>query len=1372
MSEAAAVRAVVQLPDTPYPGIRAYSYTERGVYFGREKEANGLMRLVVMYGGVLLFSDSGNGKSSLINAGLIPLALGEGLQPHRVRVQPRLGEEIVVERVIEGKGDAQRLLPSIFMSGDATRVTLSSAEFVNLLREKALLVRPLVIFDQFEEWVTLFEEGAAGQKIGDVRKARKDIQDAIVTLLRDPELPVKIVISLREDYLAKLTPLFKEYPRLTDQYLRLAHFRADQIAQLIRQPFEAYPAQFPREIVGELAGRIQREFEERNRSGDVSLTELQIVCRTLLESGASTKEMDDWFTQQGGVQGIQEQYLEQSLAALGPELREPAVCLLTRMVTSAGTRNVISHDDLLSRVQHEDEMPRERMERALESLVQNTKLVRQEPRRDVYYYEISSEFLVGWIQKKSQERQRIAEQRKLDAKRAAEEQVRRKKRLLIVLVSAAIAAMVLAGASLRVGIRKARDARHADSLRLALQAKNDMAVDPERSLLLAVQAAKVTFDSSERIITPEAEKALRESVHVARLRSNLLGHAGEISSMAFDQNGKVLATASEDATIKLWDTNSGALLATLAGHADGIQSVIFDHGGKRLATVSLDGKLKIWDVGSHSLLQDIDLGSVYVDTISFSKDDDAVLGTMSDGTIWGWDPTTGRAVSLSAEQAEKMGDDAFKLALNARHGWKINHQVSISLLRADTGESIHELPTKSVETTFMGLSPDPSTRWLATKNARGAVTVWNSSSIEQSHTLSNLQGGVVYILFSPDGSRLVTKGQDGSLDLWDSSSGTLLYTLSRHTSELTSVAFSGNGALLGAGYKDGTAKIWDLSAERDSVFLADFSMFGSVPVFSPDGKLIAAAEREGKIKIWDSAGKKQVEIAGKGEAMALAMNPDSSRIAMVEQNGAGKIWKVGTDNPGRDLGGPIVNLATFAFTGDGKRLIGVTKDGGVMLWDASGSKLPAPESHSEPLSGAAINFDGSLVALVQQDQTVSVLDVSSGKLLYKLDAEKAGATSAKFSPDGKLLAIYSPDKGLLFFSATEGQQLWSLPEEAGRGYTGFTFTTDAMQLTAMASDGTVRTWSIPSREVLRDIPSGGSQPRVWAFSLIQDAGQLVLVRADGELEKQPLLADDLLKLARKRVTRPPRSAECREYHLQGNECKVADLMEEAGKLAKSDRIGDAEEKFSLAKYADELHEVAVDPPVEARRLAAQNHMERGDSSAAGGDLDKAIQEYRAAQKTFSETQLDAEKRAGRLAGQYHLSRGITQATSLDAPGALTEFRKALEVDPSLGRHADYWNHLCWFGSILRRAQEVMEACETAVRLEPANSMYRDSRGLARALTGDRPGAISDFQVLVKGNLASKAQRDRRLKWLQSLRAGKDPFPNDKTLQSLLFDDND
>lgn len=1372
MPEAQIAPDAVRLPDTPYPGIRPYSYAERDVYFGRKKEARNLIRLCVMYSGVLLYAESGSGKSSLINAGLVPLALTEGLQPHRIRVQPREGEEIVVERISYGKGDTEGFLPSLFVSGDEPRVTLSCQEFVSLLHEKASSGRPLIIFDQFEEWVTLFEEGSCGPASVPARKLRNDIQDAIVSLLRDPELPVKILISLREDYLAKLTPLFKQYPRLTDQYLRLTSFQADQIAGLVRQPYEAYPGQFQQEINSELAAAIQREFQERCATGEVSLTELQIVCRNLLEGHGPAKRMGEFFKEEGGVQGILEQYLERSLNSLAPEQREPAVCLLMRMVTSAGTRNVISREDLLSRVEHEDAIPRELLQKALESLGLNTKLVRCELRREMYYYEISSEFLVGWIRRKALEHERIAEQRKIEAQRLAQEQARRKRRQLVYLTLATVAAVILALIAWRMQARSAQGARHASSLRLALLAHDNMDVDPDRSLLLAIQAATVTYHSGENEITQEAENALREGLHVARVKANLLGHTDSISAIDFSRDGKLLATASEDATIKLWDTDSGKVLATLAGHNEAVRLTAFDIQGQQLASVSADDTLKIWDVPTGDLRQSINLGSAFITALSFSQDGRYVLGLMTDGTVKAWRAASGEEITISKENALKIAPDTFQLAIRSVPGYEVKSEARVSLLDASTGKSIHEVPLEKLAASFMALSPGNNT-WLATKGPNDSVTLWGAHSVASSHTLPDRQGGISSVIFSPDGSHLVTRGNDGTLALWESASGELLYTLARQASEVTAYTFSSDGVLFAAGSKDGTARVWDLSRERDAIPLTDFRQILSAAAFSQDGRRVAVARRGLPTMIWDISARRSIPIGEKLDVYRMVFAPDGNSVVVVERNGTSTVWDLHSSEPQSHLlDGPTGNLAALTFRADGAQLIGVTADGELRQWDpVSGRMLQAARMGLDPLSAAAIDRKGNLVALLRKDDhRVVVRKITDTSIVYELSTQDADASDVHFSPRGNVLVTYSAAKGLIFWDAATGRQLRALPDEASKGYRRFTFSADSTQLAGIADEGLFRMWDLPSGRVVRTIRFDRN-PSVSALRLASDARHLFLVRSDGELETQPLRPDDLLQLAIGRQVRPLLSTECRDYQLQGNRCEIAKLLEQAEQLAKADNTRSAQEKFALARNRDEMHQVVLDPSFEAKRLAAQAHAETADSLANTGEFDKAQAEFQKAAALFPGTKLSPEQRARHIAGQFHLTRGVSFATSLDASNALAEFRTALDVDPTLARHAYYWNYLCWYGGILRHAPEVMPACETAVNLEPANSQIRDSRGVARALSGNRAGAIRDFQDLVDSILANAQQKDKRRKWIKSLQAGKDPFKRDEDLQALLFEDS-
>ncbi|NES76079.1 MULTISPECIES: hypothetical protein [unclassified Okeania] len=113
--------------------------------------------------------------------------------------------------------------------------------------------------------------------------------------------------------------------------------------------------------------------------------------------------------------------------------------------------------------------------------------------------------------------------------------------------------------------------------------------------------------------------------------------------------------------------------------------------------------------------------------------------------------------------------------------------------------------------------------------------------------------------------------------------------------------------------------------------------------------------------------------------------------------------------------------------------------------------------------------------------------------------------------------------------------------------------------------------------------------------------------------------------------------------------------------------------------------------------------------------------------------------------------------------AINSYKQAEKIYPTQ-IYAKNWDTLCWFGSLYEKAANVMFACEKAVTLSPKNGSIVNSRGLARALTGDIKGAIADFQVSVEwtSNEKKKAQRQ---KWIEALQAGKNPF-TDEVLESL------
>ncbi|MDP8907966.1 MAG: hypothetical protein M3N47_02365, partial [Chloroflexota bacterium] len=568
---------MVVVPAVPYRGIQPFRYVDHPIFFAREHATRQLIRLVDVYRGVFLYGDSGNGKSSLVNAGLLPQARELGFDPVVVRVQPRAGEELVIEpiRVSEDSG---AFVPCVLAPDDEDgQVVLSIADFEQAVRDASREHQPLIIFDQFEELLTLFEDDPV---------SRTALAEMIVRLLRD-SLPVKLLFAFREDYLGRVKQLLHARPELVDQALRLGPPPAESLQTIIRGPFERHPRHFKRELEPKLAERLEGALAERFGSGEVSLSEVQTVCLRLWQSPDP-----DALLAAKGVQGLLEDELGAALDAFAPDLRAAAIALLSQMVTSAGTRNVISAEDLRHRVAEEDEeISPALLDEALDRLERDSRLIRRERRRDIYLYEITSEFLVPWISQRRQET-RLEQQRRRDELRRQQERAQTRRRLVVIAGIAGGLVMIAAIVAV-LGQRAEAQRQAANATSLALTAAS---VEPLRTSRPDVSLG-LAFEAHRARARPESRAALINALLETR-RSGLRGviTANDVLyDVAFSPDGKTLASASANNTVRLWNPATGKQQARLRGHTAPVFAVAFSPDGKTLASASDDNTVRLWN---------------------------------------------------------------------------------------------------------------------------------------------------------------------------------------------------------------------------------------------------------------------------------------------------------------------------------------------------------------------------------------------------------------------------------------------------------------------------------------------------------------------------------------------------------------------------------------------------------------------------------------------------------------------------------------------------------------------------------------------------------------------------------------------------------
>ena len=1167
----------------PYIGPRSFQTGEK--IYGRDRELKDLLGLLIAERIVLLNSPSGAGKTSLINAGLIPTLIEREftvLPIMRVSLSPpaefgTAGNRYVRSLILsleEGLPADQQVTPAELatLSFDAY---LKRYEQINNAQDDLVL-----IFDQFEEILTIDPTDT---------QAKHEFFSQVGEALRNQRKRWAL-FSMREDYVASLQPFVRPLPTRLNTSFHLGLLDYNAARAPIQQPARAQGVDFADDAARQLIDDLRR-VQVQLPNGDVEIqlgptvepVQLQVVCRRLwsgLSAEATTITLAE-LREVGNVDEALSSYYGEQVLTIAQQIGGQEKALVQeRAIREWFDRQLITAHGVRSQVLQGLETSSGLDNSAIWSLI-DVYIVRAEKRRGMNWFELSHDRMItpvrranadwfvlhlstlqrqadiwnrssrpdGLLLKDAElteaerwseanaanlldhERDFLADCR--HAREIAKRSARQARRIRNLAVGASILSAVATIAFVIALIfynRSVIQTRYATARGLAANATTQLDNDPEQSVLLARQSVLATYDYG-LLVEADTLATLQAAVQRSRVRETLR-RPGAVAALAYSPDGRFLAVGGVGDVLR-WDQSS-MISTTLKGAAQETYAVAYSADGTRIAAADANGALVVWNAASASEELRFSMGE---DNLAFGLDfspDGMLLAAAGlDGGARVFD-----LVSRSEKFNLKDVNAAYLIGLDiSPDGKHLATAGSDGFARIWALDSGQQLSGFDHQTGVAAVRFSPDGRRLASTDSIGVARIWDLANERvPQQVISSPSNQLQSLDYSPDGTLLATASTDGTVQIWEIASGTLLLALNGHDTTVRAVAFRADGDELATASDDSTVRLWDLTAAYPRGL--------RTMAFSSTG-LIAVGGGDGAVRLVDPATRKLRMVMRYHAARInqLVFSADGSRLAVVSADGMATLWDTQHDTP------LVVydkhpeperpdDLRSVAFSLGADRVASGGDRGRVHIWQATtGETLQQfmlPEDQRSPVSWLMFSpKDPDRLLMADQNPSLLMWDLTTGSVAYQR-VLNTPVLSAVFSNDGVQIAVTLQDGSIELWEAADGTQLKVLTGHKG-GVNQAVFSPNGRFLATASADTTVKLWELATGTERLSI----TQPAaVTGAAFSADGATLATVSTDGGLRLYPLDPSDLLNpdpllaLAVQRLTRLPTAEECKQYRLE------------------------------------------------------------------------------------------------------------------------------------------------------------------------------------------------------------------------------------------------
>ncbi|KAM6513282.1 hypothetical protein FALCPG4_015725 [Fusarium falciforme] len=585
-----------------------------------------------------------------------------------------------------------------------------------------------------------------------------------------------------------------------------------------------------------------------------------------------------------------------------------------------------------------------------------------------------------------------------------------------------------------------------------------LAFAPEKSII------RYTFESeipSWISLAPEAETDWSSCLQT------LEGHSGPVRSVAFSHDSTLVASASDDRTVRIWRTDMGDCVQELEGHSGPVRLVAFSHDSTLVASASDDRTVRIWRADTGDCIKD---QSDWVKAVAFSHDSTLVASASDGPTVRIWRADTGECIQELKGQSDWVKSVAFShdstlVAL-------ASYDRAVRIWRADTGDCIQELEGHSHSVRSIAFSHD--SKFVASASDDRIVRIWRIDSGDCVRELKGHSRPVRSIAFSHDSKLVASASDDRIVRIWRADTGECIQELNGHSRSVRSIAFSHDSALVASTSDDWTVRIWRIDISGCVQELNGHSRSVRSVASSHDSALVASASDNRTVRIWRiDSGDCVRELEGHSRSItSIAFSHDSALVASASRDKTVRIWRADIGDCVQELKGHSDWVRTVAFSHDSTLVASASQDKTVRIWHAdTGDCIQELEGHSDWVKSVAFSHDSTLVASASDDRTVRIWRADTGECIQELKGHSRSVRSIAFSYDSALVASASRDKTVRIWHADTGDCVQEL-----KGHEGWVrlvaFSHDSTLVSSASDDRTVRIWRTDAGDCVQTVHIG------------------------------------------------------------------------------------------------------------------------------------------------------------------------------------------------------------------------------------------------------------------------------------------------------------